>query len=102
MRRHLLDAIAPDDAAAVEGCFRDALAIARRQGARLLELRAARSLARHWAESGRRADGAALLADVLAGFSEGFDTLDLREAAALLAGLTAAQAPGGSTARTST
>ena len=73
------------DLAAVETCFRDALAIAQRQESMLLELRAAISLARLWAERGLdRSKAHELLAPIYARFTEGFDTLDLKEAKALL------------------
>jgi predicted ATPase len=66
-----------------EGCFRRALEIARRQGARSLELRAAVSLARWWRGQGRPDEARALLCPVYDTFTEGFDTADLREARAL-------------------
>lgn len=68
----------------VETDFRRALALARRQQARALELRAAASLARSWRDQGRRRDAHALLAPVHAGFTEGFATADLQRARALL------------------
>jgi tetratricopeptide (TPR) repeat protein len=64
-----------------------ALALARSQGARLFELRAAVGLARLRAESGRRASAREILEPVHGAFSEGFDTPDLRDAASLLAEL---------------
>jgi predicted ATPase len=64
--------------------FGRALAVARGQGARSLELRAALSLARLLREQGRGAEARPLLAGVYAGFTEGQDTPDLREAQALL------------------
>jgi predicted ATPase len=67
-----------------ESCFLEALQIARRQRAKLFELRAAMSLSRLWAKQGRREEGRALLAEVYGWFSEGFDTADLTEAKALL------------------
>ena len=67
-----------------EGSFRTALAIAREQGTRGYELRAATSLARLWREQGRRAEARDLLAPVYGWFTEGFDTADLKEAKALL------------------
>jgi predicted ATPase len=76
------------DPAKAEDSFRTALAIAREQGTRGYELRAATSLARLWREQGRRADAHELLAPIYGWFTEGFDTPDLKEAKALLAELT--------------
>jgi predicted ATPase len=67
-----------------ETCFHQALDIARRQQATSLELRAAMSLGRLWQQQGKRADARELLAPIYGWFSEGFDTLDLQEAKALL------------------
>ena len=67
--------------------FERALAIARRQRARSWELRAASSLARLWRDRGKRGPARHLLAPVLGAFTDGFDTLDVREAAALLGDL---------------
>ena len=64
--------------------FRRAVAGARGRGARLIELRAATSLAQLWIGQGRAAQAHALLAPIYAGFNEGFDTADLKEARALL------------------
>src|SRR5262249_41809387 len=75
------------DATQAETCFQQALAIARRQQARSLELRAATSLARLWQQQGKRAAAHALLAPVYGWFTEGFDTMDLQEAKTLLAAL---------------
>jgi len=47
-------------------------------------LRAATSLARLWADQGKRAEGRDLLAPVYDWFTEGFDTADLKDAKALL------------------
>jgi predicted ATPase/class 3 adenylate cyclase len=74
----------PDSAAGAETCFRQALDIARGQSAKSWELRAATSLARLWAEQGKRAQACDLLAPVYGWFTEGFDTPDLKEARALL------------------
>jgi predicted ATPase len=71
-----------------ETCFHQALAVARRQQAKSLELRAAMSLARLWQHQGKRTEAYELLAPVYNWFTEGFDTADLREAKALLAALT--------------
>ena len=75
---------ATPDAAQAETCFHQALAIARRQQAKALELRAAMSLARLWQGQGKRADAYELLAPIYGWFTEGFDTADLQEAKALL------------------
>jgi len=72
------------DPLGAEACFQRALAVARGQEARLWELRAATSLARLWAEQGRRAEGHDLLAPIYGWFTEGFDTADLKDAKALL------------------
>jgi predicted ATPase len=67
-----------------EDLFRQALKMARRQGALSLELRAATSLARLLRDQGRPADALAVLQPVYDRFTEGFDTADLKEAKALL------------------
>jgi predicted ATPase len=72
------------DPTKVEDSFRTALAIAREQGTRGYELRAAVSLARLRRDQGRRAEARDLLAPVYGWFTEGFDTADLKEAKALL------------------
>jgi class 3 adenylate cyclase/predicted ATPase len=72
----------PADEAAAR--YHRALAIAREQGARSFELRAATSLARLWRDQGKRAEARDLLAPVYAWFTEGFDTRDLIDAKALL------------------
>ena len=66
-----------------------ALAVARRQQAKSLELRAATSLSRLWQRQGKRAAAYDLLAPVYGWFTEGFDTADLQEAKALLEALRA-------------
>jgi adenylate cyclase len=68
----------------VERCFHQALAVARRQHAKSLELRAAMSLARLWQRQGKRAAAHDLLAPIYLWFTEGFDTSDIRDAKALL------------------
>jgi len=67
-----------------DACLRRALGIARGQEARWLELRAAVSLARLCQRQGRRDEARDLLAGVYGWFTEGFDTVDLVEAKALL------------------
>jgi predicted ATPase len=68
----------------VERTLRTALEIAEEQGAFLLKLRAATSLARLWLDQGKRDQARELLAPVYGWFTEGFDSLDLKEARALL------------------
>jgi class 3 adenylate cyclase/predicted ATPase len=72
-----------------EVCFQQAVAIARRQSAKSLELRAAMSLARLWQQQGKKDAARQLLVEVYGWFTEGFDTADLKEAKALLDELTA-------------
>jgi len=67
-----------------EASFRAAIELARRQGAKMYELRATTSLARWLTEGGRVAEARRLLAPLYAWFTEGFDTRDLREAKGLL------------------
>jgi len=69
---------------AVESDLREAIAVAHEMGARLLELRAATSLARQLARRGRAAEGRELVAPLYAAFTEGFAARDLVEAKALL------------------
>jgi predicted ATPase len=57
--------------------FQQALAIARRQQAKSLELRAAVSLSRLWQQQGKEDEARALLAPIYGWFTEGFDTADL-------------------------
>jgi len=72
------------DPTKVEDSFRTALAIAREQGARGYELRAATSLARLWRKQGRCGEARDLLAPLYNWFTEGFDTPDLIDANRLL------------------
>ena len=72
------------DAAKAEAHFERALAVARRQQAKSWELRAAMSMARLWRDQGKRDAARELLAPVYGWFTEGFDTLDLKEAKKLL------------------
>ena len=81
--------------AEAEACFRQALAVARRQQAKSLELRAAMSLSRLWQQQGKRAEAHDLLAPIYGWFTEGFDTADLQEARALLAELSRSNATNG-------
>jgi len=72
------------DLAKAEMYFERALAIARRQQAKSWELRAAMSMARLWRDQGKRQLARDLLAPVYGWFTEGFDTLDLKQSKALL------------------
>jgi class 3 adenylate cyclase/predicted ATPase len=76
------------DAAKAEAYFERALAVARAQQAKSWELRAAISMARLWCDQAKRDEARELLAPVYGWFTEGFDTLDLKQAKALLDELT--------------
>ena len=64
--------------------FERALTVARAQQAKSWELRAAMSMARLWHDQGMREKARALLAPIYGWFTEGFDTLDLKQAKVLL------------------
>lgn len=70
-----------------EESFGKAIEIARRRSAKWLELRAVMSLSRLWQQQGRKKEAHGLLAEIYGWFTEGFDTVDLREARLLLAEL---------------
>jgi predicted ATPase len=72
-----------NSSALVEAYFQRALTVARKQQAKSWELRAAMSMARLWRDQGKRNEARNLLAPVYGWFTEGFDTLDLKEAKAL-------------------
>jgi predicted ATPase len=72
------------DVAKAEAYFERALAVAREQQAKSWELRAAMSMARLWRDQGRRQKGRDLLAPVHGWFTQGFDTLDLKQTKRLL------------------
>jgi predicted ATPase len=78
-----LKSLAPDTEKAEEH-FDRALAVARSQQAKSWELRAAMSMARLWRDQGKPQQARDLLTPVYGWFTEGFDTLDLKEAKALL------------------
>jgi predicted ATPase len=67
-----------------ESCSRQALDVARRQGAKSWELRMAMSLSRLWQRQGKRAEAREVLAPIYSWFTEGFDKTDLQAAKALL------------------
>ena len=87
LRGDLLGRLPSNDCIEVETCFRTALSVAREQGTRGFELRAAVSLARFLIAQGRRDQARELLVPVYGWFTEGFDTTDLKEAKALLESL---------------
>jgi predicted ATPase len=87
LKGELLLALSPDNQTEAETCHQRALAVARHQQAKSLELRAAMSLSRLWQRLGKRAEAHQLLAEIYGWFTEGFDTADLQEAKALLAEL---------------
>ncbi len=72
---------ATDDA---ERKYRQALETSQQQGARWLELRAARGYAHHLVEHGRPAEARAVLQPILSWFTEGRDTMDYLYAEGLL------------------
>ena len=67
-----------------EQFFREALEIARARGAKWWELRATMSLARLLRDTDRRDEARAMLAEIYDWFTEGFDTVGLKDARALL------------------
>ena len=77
------------DISTAEAYFNQALAVARKQEAKFFELRAASSMARLWRDRGKRDEAHDLLAPIYGWFTEGFDTLDLKEAKGLLDALAA-------------
>jgi predicted ATPase len=70
--------------AQAEGCFSQSIKIAQHQKAESWELRAAMSMARLYQKQNKQKEGRDLLADVYNRFTEGFDTMDLRETKVLL------------------
>jgi predicted ATPase len=84
--------LAIGDRAGAEVIYREAMALAQHQNAKLWELRAAMSLARLWRDQGKRAAAHDLLAPVHGWFTEGLDTPVLQGARALLVELSDAPA----------
>jgi predicted ATPase len=77
--------MAPEhDAVKTQASFERALAVARALQAKSWELRAAMSMARRWRDQRKCQQACNLLAPVYGWFTEGFDTLDLKQAKALL------------------
>ncbi len=82
LKGELLMALAQENRAQAEACFRQAIEMAHRQQAKSFELRAAVSLTRLLRNEEARED----LAEIYGWFTEGFDTKDLREAREILDG----------------
>ena len=76
--------LTPDPQGEAEACFLNAIAIARKQQAKSLELRATVNLARLWQEQGKHHTARDTLSAIYNWFTEGFDTVDLKEAKALI------------------
>jgi predicted ATPase len=84
---HLLRGVlmnATGDPSAAERSYHQAIAVAKLQSAKFLELRASITLARLWCKRNRRGEARDLLAPIYGWFTEGFDTLDLKQAKKLL------------------
>jgi len=84
LRGEMLLSIATNEAAEAEEEFNKALLLSREQRSRSLELRAAMSMSLVWQRSGKSEQARQLVQSVYNQFEEGFDTLDLRQATALL------------------
>jgi predicted ATPase len=84
VKGELLLALPVPDHAGAEASYRQAIAVAREQSAKMWELRAAVGLARLWHEQDRRAEARELIAPIYGWFIEGFDTPDLKAAKVLL------------------
>jgi class 3 adenylate cyclase/tetratricopeptide (TPR) repeat protein len=76
--------LAVQEHAEAEDSYCLALAVARRQSAKLWELRAASSLAHLWLDQGKCTEARDLLAPIYGWFTEGFDTPVLQDAKSLL------------------
>jgi predicted ATPase len=72
------------DPAEAEASFHQSIEIARRQKAKSFELRAVMSLSRLYDKQGKQPEAREMLAEIYGWFTEGFDTADLKDAAALL------------------
>jgi DNA-binding SARP family transcriptional activator len=86
LRGALLEASGADSHE-VEAAYQRAIALARAQQVRTLELRATTNLAQLWRTQQRAADARQLLEAIYAWFTEGFETPDLQAAQELLATL---------------
>ncbi|MEY9402782.1 putative ATPase [Bradyrhizobium japonicum] len=93
MKGELMLRLRKADPTAAEARFRQAASVARQQGAKLWELRAATELARLWREQGRRGEAHDLLSPLYSQFTEGFGTPDLQAARAMLREIIASSEP---------
>ena len=76
--------VEPPAVVEAEACFHQATRISQQQKAKSWELRAVMSLVRLYQKQGKQKEARSLLAQIYEGFTEGFDTVELREAKALL------------------
>ncbi len=72
------------DHSGAERHYRQAIAVAERQSAKLIQLKASTSLARLWRDQGKRPEARDLLGPIYHWFNEGFDAPVLKDAKALL------------------
>ena len=79
---------AAGDRSGAERHYRQAIAVAERQSAKLFQLRASVSLARLWRDQGKHTEARDLLGPIYSWFTEGFDAPDLKDARVLLEQLT--------------
>ena len=84
LKGQLLLTLGSQNHAEAEGCFNQAIDLARQQEAKLFELRASTSLSRFRRDQGKRKEAHNLIAPIYNWFTEGFDTIDLKDARALL------------------
>lgn len=84
LKGELLRSLSRNNDAQAETYFNQALDIARCQQAKSLELRAAMSLGRLWLQQGKRDEVRQLIAPIYGWFTEGFDTVDMKDAKAML------------------
>jgi len=84
LKGELLLAQSADMENEAESCFQKALKVANQQHSKSFELRAAVSLSRLWQSQGKKEEARNLLSKIYGWFKEGFDTVDLKDAKALL------------------
>src|SRR5262249_12090611 len=84
LKGELLSASPGDNHVGAEACFREAIGVARGQGAKSWELRAVMSLSRLLQQQGKAAEARTMLAEIYNWFTEGLDTPDLQEAKTML------------------